>query len=78
MILVLSPACMNPEVTKYLATIGAKGGRAGKGTPLRKKVATAASKAAHASLTPEERSLRARAAAKARWAKTGSKLPPAV
>ena len=36
---------MNPEVSKYMAEMGAKGGRAGKGTPKRKAICRAAAKA---------------------------------
>ena len=36
---------MNPEVSKYMAEMGAKGGRAGKGKADRKAICRAAAKA---------------------------------
>jgi hypothetical protein len=54
MVKVMAKKQVDPAVSAYLASIGRKGGKAN----VRKGIAT---------LTPEERSARARAAAAARW-----------
>lgn len=55
MVMLMAKKQVDPAVSQYLASIGRKGGKAS----VRKGIAT---------LTDEERSKRARAAAAARWA----------
>ena len=47
---------MNKKISSYLSKIGAKGGKAGKGTPLRRKLARRAALKRWANATPRKRS----------------------
>jgi hypothetical protein len=60
MVMTMAKKQVDPAVSDYLAAIGRKGGKAN----VRKGIAT---------LTPEERSRRAKAAANARWGKAKAK-----